>query len=146
NSRESEEHIINIDEDEDDQSPTRPGLARHNTSRAAEEDVCFPVYHDMLGDEETLQGDTHGRRSPRRQRPWPDLAVLENWSRDEKESRSEGIRAKKTTDPMYIQGRLRPRATWHRTEEDAPYRFTYFNEDFASTIHSHTISELLAPG
>ncbi|RPA79381.1 cora-domain-containing protein [Ascobolus immersus RN42] len=146
-SRETGEHIINIDHsDHEDHSPTRPGLARHNTSRAAEADVCFPVEHDMLGDEETLQGDTRGRRSPRKHRPWPDLAVLEDWSRAEKESRSEGNRAKKTTDPMYIQGRLRPRATWHRTEEDEPYRFTYFNEDFASTIHSHTISELLAPG
>jgi magnesium transporter len=31
-------------------------------------------------------------------------------------------------------------------EEDSPYRFTYFNEDFQSTIHAQTISELVQPG
>jgi magnesium transporter len=77
---------------------------------------------------------------------WPDLSVLEEWSREEKEARSGGIRAKKISEPVFIGGRLRSRnAEWKR-EEDAPYRFTYFNEEFQSTIHSQTISELLQPG
>jgi magnesium transporter len=84
----------------------------------------------------------------RRVRRWPDLEVLEEWSRGEKEQRSEGIRAKKISEPVLVGGRLRPslKAGWHRIEEDAPYRFTYFNEEFAGTIHSQTISELLQPG
>ena len=46
-----------------------------------------------------------------------------------------------------VGGRLRPRnSMWHREEEDAPYRYTYFNEEFESTIHAQTISELVQPG
>ncbi|KMU75549.1 magnesium transporter ALR2 [Coccidioides immitis RMSCC 3703] len=75
------------------------------------------------------------------------LSVLEEWSREEKEERTEGIRAKKISEPVLIGGRLRTRnAPWRREEEEAPYRFTYFNEEFQSTIHSQTISELVQPG
>jgi magnesium transporter len=76
------------------------------------------------------------------------LTVLEEWSREEKEERSEGIRAKKTAEPVYVGGRLRAprRSGWHREVEDEPYRFTYFNDELPATIHSHTISELLQPG
>lgn len=46
-----------------------------------------------------------------------------------------------------VDGRLRPRQRqWHREADDAPFRFTYFNETFDNTIHSQTISELLQPG
>jgi len=46
-----------------------------------------------------------------------------------------------------VEGRLRPQKTpWHREDEDAPYRFTYFNQEFQNTIHSQTISELVQPG
>jgi magnesium transporter len=83
----------------------------------------------------------------RRLRKWPDLSILEDWSREEKEQRSEGVRAKKISEPMLVDGRLRPiKRSWFRAEEEAPYRFTYFNEEFQSTIHSQTISELVQPG
>jgi magnesium transporter len=73
--------------------------------------------------------------------------MLDEWSRFEKEGRSEERRAKKITEPQLIGGRLRPiHKGWHRAEDDAPYRFTYFNEEFQSTIHSLTISELVQPG
>ena len=115
----------------------------------AEADVCFPVDDGLTDDDEvaTLHGGSV-RAARRRAREWPDLSVLEEWSRDEKEERSEGIRAKKTAEPVYVGGRLRaPRRTgWHREVEDEPYRFTYFNDELPATIHSHTISELLQPG
>ncbi|CAZ83199.1 unnamed protein product [Tuber melanosporum] len=114
----------------------------------AEADVCFPVDDGLTDDEvATLHGGSvHAAR--RRVREWPDLPVLEEWSREEKEERSEGIRAKKTAEPVYVGGRLRaPRKSgWHREVEDEPYRFTYFNDELPATIHSHTISELLQPG
>jgi magnesium transporter len=88
----------------------------------------------------------HGVRR-RRGRRWPDLSILEEWSLEEKEQRSGGTGAKKISEPVLVGGRLRPNNRgWHRTEEDAPYRFTYFNEELPSTIHSQTISELLQPG
>ncbi|RPA95897.1 cora-domain-containing protein [Choiromyces venosus 120613-1] len=114
----------------------------------AEADVCFPVDDGLTDDEvATLHGGSV-RAARRRVREWPDLSVLEEWSRDEKEERSEGIRAKKTAEPVYVGGRLRAprRSGWHREVEDEPYRFTYFNDELPATIHSHTISELLQPG
>lgn len=119
---------------------------------AAEEDVCFPhPGMSEIGDDDYSTHDRvmngHSGQHRRRCRQWPDLSVLEEWSREEKEERSEGIRAKKISEPVLVGGRLRPQKyTWHRTEEDAPYRFTHFNEEFPSTIHSQTISELLQPG
>ncbi len=116
----------------------------------AEEDVCFPLegMSEMAEDDymHQDQGSVRGGSRRRRTRRWPDLSVLEEWSYEEKEVRSEGIRAKKINEPVLVGGRLRPQKNgWHRTEEDAPYRFTYFNEEFQSTIHSQTISELLQP-
>lgn len=114
----------------------------------AEEDVCFPVDDGLTDDEvATIHGEVR-TRVRRRLREWPDLSVLEEWSRDEKEERSEGIRAKKTSEPVYVGGRLRApqRSGWHREVDDEPYRFTYFNDEIPATIHSHTISELLQPG
>ncbi|KAF2402337.1 cora-domain-containing protein [Trichodelitschia bisporula] len=131
--------------------PQDSGLKRRMTN-AAEDDVCFPQ-EDMSIDEAASkherdrdQSSVRGRR--RRRRVWPDLAVLEAWALEEKEERTmEGIRARKISEPLLVGGRLRPRKiTWHREEEEAPYRFTYFNEDFHSTIHSQTLSELPQEG
>ena len=151
------DQLINIDDDgrRSPQIDRRNSLdQRRNTiALPAEDDVCFPVegmsaigeedYHDQ-GQEPGFQ---QGEQRRRRFRQWPDLSVLDEWSREEKEERSEGIRAKKISEPVLVGGRLRPQKHgWHREEEDAPYRFTYFNEEFSSTIHSQTISELLQPG
>lgn len=147
------ETVIDMSGLSDDDHPPSPGtarprggMARRNTS--VEEDVCFPVDEHLLdGDTSTIhEGEEHPTTNRPRCRGWPDLSVLEDWAREEKEQRSEGIRARRVSDPVYVGGRLRPRGTWHREEDDMPYRFTYFNEEFASTIHSHTISELLQPG
>ncbi|MCJ1405241.1 CorA metal ion transporter [Xylographa trunciseda] len=125
---------------------------RRTVAIPAEEDVCFPLEGmSELADEDYIHNGQPPsyENGPRRRRPreWPDISVLEEWSREEKEVRSEGIRAKKVSEPVLIGGRLRPQARgWHREVEDAPYRFTYFNEEFQSTIHSQTISELVQPG
>ncbi|KAK0108592.1 CorA metal ion transporter [Cadophora gregata] len=124
---------------------------RHTIALEAEGDVCFPIESMSEMAEEDMaqrQDDVYRRGGPRRRRgKWPDLAMLDEWSRFEKEGRSEERRAKKITEPQLIGGRLRPiHKGWHRAEDDAPYRFTYFNEDFQSTIHSQTISELVQPG
>lgn len=135
-------------------SPRREAIdhRRRTIALPAEEDVCFPLEgmsaigeDDYSTHDQAMNGHTGPRR--RRYRQWPDLSVLEEWSREEKEVRSDGIRAKKISEPVLVGGRLRPQKySWHRTEEDAPYRFTYFNEELPSTIHSQTISELLQPG
>ncbi len=156
------DHIINIDHAPGTEqtygtsSPPTPRMLpgdqrRRTVALQAEEDVCFPIegMSEMAEDDymQQDQGSVRGGTRRRRSRRWPDLSVLDEWSRDEKEVRSEGIRAKKISEPVLVGGRLRPQKNgWHRTEEDAPYRFTYFNEEFQSTIHSQTISELLQPG
>ena len=125
---------------------------RHTIAVPAEEDVCFPIEGmSTIGEDDYMNQDQglNEQQGQRRRRTfrWPDLSVLDEWSREEKEERSDGIRAKKISEPVLIGGRLRPQKNgWHRAEEDAPYRFTYFNEEFPSTIHSQTISELLQPG
>ena len=128
-------------------------MRRHTMPLTAEGDVCFPVEGmSELAEEDYFSTTQKGSYSagPRRKRvrQWPDLEVLEDWSREEKEERSEGRRAKKISEPVLVGGRLRPQKSsgWHRAEEDAPYRFTYFNEELPSTIHSQTISELVQPG
>ncbi|KAK4162146.1 putative metal ion transporter [Cladorrhinum sp. PSN259] len=152
--------IMLRDELEDEQSPgSEPGegnfqsspLERRKTiAHHAEEDVCFPQEGlSDLGDDEMGARDSaaYRMRSRRRRGKWPDLAILDEWSRFEKEGRSEERRAKRITEPQLINGRLRPvHRGWFQAEEDAPYRFTYFNEEFQSTIHSQTISELVQPG
>jgi magnesium transporter len=124
---------------------------RHTIALQAEEDVCFPVDMSEMADEDMSHREGAAFRregGPRRRRgKWPDLSILDEWSRFEKEGRSEERRAKKITEPQLIGGRLRPiHKGWHRAEDDAPYRFTYFNEEFQSTIHSQTISELVQAG
>ncbi|KAL1595312.1 CorA metal ion transporter [Paraconiothyrium brasiliense] len=155
----SRDVLIDIDEEPTPQqnwesappSPPAPkDLSRRMTLSAAE-DVCFPL-EDMseIGQEDYMRhrdegGDTRQRR---RRRRWPDLSVLEDWSHEEKEQRTiEGMRARKVAEPLMVDGRLRPqKRTWHKDTEDAPYRFTYFNEEFENTIHSQSIGELLQPG
>ncbi|EEH22429.2 hypothetical protein PABG_04640 [Paracoccidioides brasiliensis Pb03] len=156
-------HVIDVDGDGGQTSRhssrlaspgfTPPELQRRRTlALPVEEDVCFPTGAlSELGEEDYApqpprEGFSSERRR-RRRRVWPDLSVLEEWSREEKEDRSGGVRAKNINEPVLIGGRLRPQnAGWIRKEEDAPYRFTYFNEEFQTTIHSQTISELVQPG
>lgn len=149
----------NVDEHAIDDQSSIPSIPRqdngferrHTISLQAQEDVCFPVEClSELAEEELAQGDGGSYRQPgprRRRNEWPDLSVLDEWSRFEKSGRSEERQAKRITEPQLIGGRLRPtHRGWHRAEDDAPYRFTYFNEEFPSTIHSQTISELVQPG
>ncbi|KAL2802419.1 hypothetical protein BJX63DRAFT_115008 [Aspergillus granulosus] len=128
------------------QHTPREGLLRRFTV-PAEEDVCFPQEDasEVAECAPTLSRGDERRR--RRFKEWPDLSVLEDWSREEKEDRTGVLRAKKISEPMLVEGRLRPQYRfWRREEEEAPYRFTYFNEEFQSTIHAQTISELVQPG
>lgn len=122
---------------------------RHTIALQAEEDVCFPQegMSEMADDDLHRPQDQRSlRRNRRRRAKWPDLEVLEEWSRFEKEGRNEERRMKKITEPQLINGRLRPvHKGWYRSDEEVPYRFTYFNEEFQSTIHSQTISELVQP-
>jgi magnesium transporter len=135
------------DEDRDEHEGPHPDLNRRNQ---AEEDVCFPG-PDMseMGEEDfnnIRDRGQHQYRTRRRRGQWPDLSILEEWHRFEKEGRSDERRVKKITEPQLINGRLRPvRRGWYQTDDDAPYRFTYFNEEFQSTIHSQSISELVQP-
>ncbi|KAG6138616.1 hypothetical protein E4U24_002481 [Claviceps purpurea] len=118
------------------------------------ENICFPVSdlgdNDGDDDDDTRMHDpqAYPARSRRRRSQWPDLSVLEEWRTYEKEDRSEERRrVKRITEPQLINGRLRPvRKGWFQTDEEAPYRFTYFNEECQSTIHSQSISELIQPG
>lgn len=116
---------------------------RRTVALPVEEDVCFPIdsHSEMAEDEPQTTRDDERRR--RRHRRWPDLSVLDEWMREEKEDRHGDFRSKKISEPMLIEGRLRPQyQTWRREEDEAPYRFTYFNEEFQSTLHAQTISEL----
>lgn len=136
----------------DDRGGFQPSqLERRKTiTLEAEEDVCFPQEGlSDIADDELAPRDpaAHRMRARRRRGKWPDLSILDEWSRFEKEGRSEERRVKKITEPQLINGRLRPvNRGWFQAEEEAPYRFTYFNEEFRSTIHSQTISELVQPG
>ncbi|KAF4466893.1 metal ion transporter [Fusarium albosuccineum] len=127
----------------------RPELGRA-MGTGAEQDVCFPAPGmSEMGDDETQSRTQEPRqyRTRRRRGQWPDLSILEEWSHMEKEDRTEERRVKRITEPQLINGRLRPvRKGWFQTDEESPYRFTYFNEEFQSTIHSQTISELVQPG
>ncbi|KAK5005960.1 CorA metal ion transporter, partial [Cryomyces antarcticus] len=151
--------IIDIDDnaanDSYSVSPRSPSAIDHRRrtlANAAEDDVCFPVEGmSEIGEEEFADRRPDGVPQPRRRRArhWPDLSELEEWARQEKAERDniENVRAKKISEPVLVQGRLRPQKTqWHREEDDAPYRYTYFNEEFDATIHSRTLSELCQLG
>jgi magnesium transporter len=150
------ETIIDIDRTQEEvpevaSTPIGPGTLRTRMTLPAEEDVCFP--QDILSeiaeeDEKRELGRESIRSHRRRRKPWPDIEMLEAWRREEKEEVSfDQIRAQRISEPLLVDGRLRPRkVAWHHQVDNAPYRFTYFNEEFESTIHSHTISELVQPG
>ncbi|KAF1848431.1 magnesium transporter ALR2 [Cucurbitaria berberidis CBS 394.84] len=146
----SRDALIDIDEPSPGGSPPGPGDFRRRMTTTALEDVCFP--HETMsemGHEDYLNPPATGEpTSRRRRRRWPDLSILENWAREEKEQRTiEGMRMRKVSEPLMVEGRLRPKQrVWHREASDAPFRFTYFNETFDNTIHSQTISELVQPG
>lgn len=134
------------------ESASREINERRRSLAVPEGDVCFPFegMSEIAEEDEMTRVNgadfQHGQRR-RREGRWPNLSALEEWRTVEKEGRCDGIRTKKISEPVLVGGRLRPQKNgWHRTEEDAPYRFTYFNEEFPSTIHSQTISELLQPG
>ncbi|KAG5939093.1 hypothetical protein E4U53_007889 [Claviceps sorghi] len=136
--------------DRDRDHDHRPDGTRRPTV-VMSEDVCFPApgMSELGDDDARVHGpQSYPARSRRRRSQWPDLSVLEEWRSYEKEDRSEERRrVKRITEPQLINGRLRPvRKGWFRADEEAPYRFTYFNEEFQSTIHSQTISELVQPG
>lgn len=138
-----------VDESSPPGSPKRYEDRRHTIALQAEEDVCFPIEEmsELAEEDMTQRDERRGAGARRRRGKWPDLAMLDDWSKFEKEGKNEERRAKRITEPHLIGGRLRPvHRTWHRAEDDAPYRFTYFNEEFQSTIHSQTISELMQPG
>ncbi|KAH8727868.1 hypothetical protein GQ44DRAFT_738041 [Phaeosphaeriaceae sp. PMI808] len=145
----SRDALIDIEDRSESGSP-RPGEFHRRMTTTAIEDVCFP--HETmseLGHEDYLNPPTTGEpTSRRRRRRWPDLPILDSWAREEKEQRTiEGMRMRKVSEPLMVEGRLRPRQrVWHREASDAPFRFTYFNETFDNTIHSQTISELVQPG
>lgn len=142
--------LINIDGDEQEPGSPPVGEFRRRMTTTALEDVCFP--HEAMsemGQEDYINAPSTGEpTSRRRRRRWPDLDVLQAWANQEKEQRSmEGMRMRKVSEPLMVEGRLRPkRRVWHREASDAPFRFTYFNETFDNTIHSQSISELLQPG
>jgi magnesium transporter len=158
----SKDVLISIDGDgeaEPNSAPPSPrlrpgGMQRHRSATMpAEADVCFPADEASEAGEYYDRAQPHGQllngqRRRRRQREWPNLWVLDEWARQEKEARAAGERrAKKISEPVMVEGRLRPRkSAWRRVEEDKQYRFTYFNEEFESTIHAETISELVQPG
>ena len=98
--------LIDIDGDEGrpNSAPPSPrlrpgGLQRHR-SLTAEADVCFPgeeasevgEYFDRV----PSQGQSvNGHRRRRREREWPTLWALDDWSREEKEARAAGERRAK---------------------------------------------------
>ncbi|KAF1916221.1 hypothetical protein BDU57DRAFT_516198 [Ampelomyces quisqualis] len=146
----SRDALIPVEERDESASPPAIGEFRRRMTASAIEDVCFP--HETmseLGHEDYLNLPTKGEpTSRRRRRRWPDLDILDTWAQEEKEQRTmEGMRMRKVSEPLMVEGRLRPRQrVWHREASDAPFRFTYFNETFDNTIHSQTISELVQPG
>ncbi|KAB8346306.1 hypothetical protein FH972_023350 [Carpinus fangiana] len=146
------ETVIDIDGGPlDDRPPTGNNSfnqRRRPTGQSGDkDDVCLP-FDQMteLGEEDVLHTEEGAGAKMRRsrRRPWPDLAALEDWSRQEREERTvEGLRAKKVSEPEMVGGRLRPRkVAWQREQDDEPFRWTYFNEELDSSLRSHTISGL----
>lgn len=137
-------------EDGDGKRAAADGPDHNRRLTAASTGDCFPGHGlSELGEEDghLHDPDFQQYRARRRRSQWPDLSILEEWRRFEKENQSQEARVKKITEPQLINGRLRPvRKGWFQTDDETPYRFTYFNEEFQSTIHSPTISELVQPG
>ena len=127
-----------------------PGaLPRRRTLASTDvDDVCLP--EQSIADDEDIHSRSHedmnhDERMPhRRRRRYPDLRALNAWAQDERELIAENMQgAKQINEPTLIDGRLRAsQKGWHPIEEDQPYRWTYFNEEFESTLHAQTLSEL----
>ncbi|KAI8401523.1 hypothetical protein FOFC_18392, partial [Fusarium oxysporum] len=134
---------------ESDLRDTEQEFCRRVTTEA-KQDICSPAPGiSEIGDNEVQSRAREPRqyRTRRRCGQWPDLSILEEWSRMEKGNRIEENRVKRITEPQLIDGPLcSGRKGWFQTDEESPYRFTYFNEEFQSTIRSQTISELVQPG
>lgn len=99
----------------------------------AEGDVCFP----LSGDSEH-QGHI-------------DFEELAEWSREQIDQKEDGgnqleWRHRKLSEPMLVNGKYRNRGGWtsyeRDDEDDRPFRFTFFSDELASTIHSPTLYEL----
>jgi magnesium transporter len=124
---------------------------RPTVADLAERDVCYPGDAGMseIGEEDQQSLIDANKLKRKRTRGFPIFDVLEEWAIEEKEERTqqEQIRVKKISEPIMVGGRLRPgKNVWHREEDDAPFRFTYFNELMEGTIHARTISDLLQDG
>ncbi|KAM3413505.1 hypothetical protein BST61_g11576 [Cercospora zeina] len=143
--------VISIDDDDERFHSKSPESMRRRATLAqmAERDVCFP------GDDEHADGSPQPHQEdsvkPRRRRArrFPDLEVLEEWSREEKEERTQQLvlRAKKISEPVMVGGRLRhAKTTWHPDHDDRPFRYTYFNDTLDGTIHARNISDLQESG
>jgi magnesium transporter len=144
----SRDALIDIDGDGTGGTPaSTSGLLRRMTLNPVD-DVCFP--QDQLTElgEEDYHAENYTRRRRGRAKIWPDLSILEEWSQEEKEQRTiQRTQTRKINEPLMVGGRLRPKkTTWHRDDDDVPLRFTYFNEDFSSTLHSESLSELVQEG
>lgn len=117
-------------------------------------DVCFPseVMSEMGEDDfdRTMSRDGLSSTRPRRRkREWPQIWALEEWAREEQEDKAaDERRMQRIYEPVMVEGRLRPSrpSAWHRDLEAAPMRYTYFSEEFDSTIHAPSISELVPEG
>ncbi|GIZ48957.1 hypothetical protein CKM354_001200000 [Cercospora kikuchii] len=144
--------VISIDEDEGRFDSRSPESMRRRATLAqlAERDVCFPGDDDEHGDGSPQPHHEHSVKPRRRRgRRFPDLEVLEEWSREEKEERTQQVvlRAKKIAEPVMVGGRLRPAKTvWHPEVDERPFRYTYFNETLDGTIHARNISDLQEDG
>ena len=147
----------NIDNDSDDKIDSSNTTLHRNSSESRnyqvgqqiEADVCFPpdTSETQKNKRSTQEKPSHRRRLETI-KDWPDISALEDWSQEEKNQLAMGsMRAKRINEPVLVEGRLRPqKLVWHRELEDDPYRWTYFNEELESTIHSQTISGLKQSG
>ncbi len=112
-------------------------LQRGRLQSRAQEDVCFPVTDSMKASGHI------------------DYEELEDWAREQIEAKEGGHgsslewRHRKLSEPMLVNGRYRNRDGWtfeRYDEDDRPYRFTFFSDGLASTIHSPTLYELPQEG
>ena len=149
--REESPERLSLDERQDETRRSSPSPAARRKSTGSvktEEDARYaaPELSEVAEEEASLSTAGLSRRRRRRRAPWPDLAVLEAWKNYEKEQEI-SRRVKRITEPQLINGRLRAvHKGWYRSDDDLPFRFTYFNEDLQSTIHSQTISGLIQAG
>ena len=155
--RRNKDEDDNVDSDNDDKLDSSDATLNRTSSESRsyqvgqqiEADVCFPpdTSETQKNKRSTQEKPSH-RRRPDIIKDWPDISALEDWSQEETTQLAMGsMRAKRINEPVLVEGRLRPqKVVWHRELEDDPYRWTYFNEELESTIHSQTISGLKQSG